>query len=96
VFYHKDLAETVIRAVVRENVSIVDPLVEHRNDMVKAVESSIWFDVHTKDATERIFALDMHRAYQKTRNRKRSVYYAAKDMVFAAAAHGVHACDTRR
>ena len=80
VFYHKDLSETVIRAIVNEDVDIVDPLIEHRNDIVKAIENSIWFDVFLKDVTERVFTLDMHRSYWKTRNRNRSVYYGAKEL----------------
>ena len=80
VFYHKDLAEAAIRAVVGEDIKIADPLVEHRNDIIKAIESSIWVDVLLKDEAERIFTLDMQRAYLKTRSRNRSVYYGAKEL----------------
>ena len=81
VFYHKDLSETVIRAIVGEDINIADPLVEHQNDILKAIESSIRVDVFLKDVdTNRIYTLDMHRAYLKTRNRNRSVYYGAKEL----------------
>jgi hypothetical protein len=80
VFHKKHLAETVIQAVVGEPVSIVDPLTEHQSDVVKAMESSVWFDIYTKDTEGRVYTLDMQRTYWKMRNRNRSVYYAAKEV----------------
>ena len=44
-FHNKFLSETVIRAVVGEEIIITDPLVEHRNDILKAIENSIRVDV---------------------------------------------------
>jgi len=79
-FYHKDISEAVIRAVTGEDVSIVDPLVEHRSDILKAIENSIRVDVFLKDVLDRIFTIDMQRAYLKTRNRNRVVYYGAKEL----------------
>ena len=79
-FYHKDLSETVIRAVIGEDIMITDPLVEHRNDILKAIESSIWVDVFLKDTTSRVYTLDMQRKYFKQRNRNRSIYYGAKEL----------------
>ena len=79
-FYHKALSEPVIRAIVGEDVSIVDPLAEHRNDIVKAIESSIRADVFLKDEAARIYTLDMQRSYLKKRNRNRIVYYSAKEL----------------
>ena len=43
-FHSKELAQAVIRDVVGEDVEIMDPLVEHRNDILKAYESCIWTD----------------------------------------------------
>ena len=80
VFYNKDISETVVTDVVGEEVAIVDPLVEHRNDILKAIESSVRFDVYLKDKNGRIFTLDMQRAYVKKRNRNRGVYYGAKEI----------------
>jgi len=80
VFRNKILAEITIRSVVNEDISIIDPLVEHRNDLQKAIESSIWFDVFLKDMLERVFTLDMQRIYNKQRNRNREVYYGAKEL----------------
>ena len=79
-FYHKDLAETAIRAVADEDISIVDPLVEHRNDILKAIESSIWIDVYLKSIDDKIYTLDMQRSYFKKRNRNCKIYYAAKEL----------------
>jgi hypothetical protein len=79
-FYDKEISEPTVRAVVGEEVSIVDPLVEYRHDIVKAYESSIIVDVLLKDVTERVFTLDMQRAYLKRRNRNRQVYYGAKEL----------------
>ena len=79
-FYHKDLSETVIRAVIGEDISIIDPLVEHRKDILKAIESSIRVDVYLRDTAERIITLDMQRYYLKKRNRNRNVYYGAKEL----------------
>jgi hypothetical protein len=67
-FLNKLLAETVIHAVVGEKISIFDPLVEHRGDLLKAINATIWFDVYLKDENSRVFTLDMQRAYLKTRN----------------------------
>jgi hypothetical protein len=80
VFYHRDLAEAAISAIVGEDVTIIDPLAEHRNDILKAIESSIRVDVFLKDVDDRVFTLDMQRAYLKTRNRNRNVYYGAKEL----------------
>ena len=44
------------------------------------MDSCIWFDVFTKDETDRIFTLDMQRAYFKKRVRNRMVYYGAKEL----------------
>ena len=79
-FHNKYLSETVIRAVVGEDIIITDPLVEHRNDILKAIESSIRVDVFLRDVTDRIFTLDMQRIYFKKRNRNRIVYYGAKEL----------------
>ena len=80
-FYHKELTEPTIRAVVGEKVNIQDKLwVEHRNDILKAIESSVWFDVYTKDEIDCIFTLDMQREYFKKRLRNRNVYYGAKEI----------------
>ena len=80
VFHHKDLSEAVISAITGEDVKIVDPLVEQRNDILKAIERSIFVDVFLKDVTECVFTMDMNRSYLKTRNRNRSVYYGAKEL----------------
>jgi hypothetical protein len=79
-FYNRDLSEAVIRAVVGENITIIDPLAEHRNNILKAIESSIRVDVFLKDEDARIFTLDMQRYYLKKRNRNRNVYYGAKEL----------------
>ena len=79
-FYNRDLAETTIRAVIGENVCIIDPLVEHRNDILKAIESCIWIDVFLKSIENNIYTLDMQRSYFKKRNRNRKIYYAAKEL----------------
>ena len=79
-FYHKDLAETAIRAVVGEDIQIADPLVEHRNDIFKAIESCIWIDVFLKSIDNSIYTLDMQRSYFKKRNRNRKIYYGAKEL----------------
>ena len=79
-FHNKYLAQTVIRAVTNEPVNIKDPLAEHRNDLIKAMDSHIWEDVFTKDENNRIYTLDMQRQYLKSRNRNRNVYYSAKEL----------------
>ena len=79
-FHAKHLSETVIRALVGEKVSIMDPLAEHRNDLLKAIESSIRVDIYLKDILGNVYTLDMHRYYFKKRNRSRLVYYAAKEL----------------
>jgi len=79
-FYHKDLTEPVIRAVVDEEVYITDPLIEHQNDIVKAIRSNIWLDVFTRDIRDYIYTLDMQRRYFKTRNRNRNVYYGVREL----------------
>jgi len=79
-FIHKDLSETVIRAIIGEDITIIDPLIEHRNDIIKAIESSIRVDVFLKDEGSRIYTLDMQRFYLKKRNRNRNVYYGAKEL----------------
>jgi hypothetical protein len=79
-FYHKDLSETVIRAVVGQDIHIKDPLVEHRNDILKAVESCIWSDVHANDINDCIYTLEMQRHYLQKRYRNRSIYYGAKEL----------------
>ena len=80
VFYHKDLSEAAISAIIGEDIKIVDPLVEHRNDILKAIESSVFADVYLRDENERVFTMDMQRSYFKTRNRNRNVYYGAKEL----------------
>ena len=79
-FYCKELAEAVIQAIVGEDVELLDPLVEHRNDILKAYESCIWTDVYTKSLDGRTFTLDMQRTYKRKRSRNRKVYYAAKEL----------------
>ena len=79
-FHNKYLSETVIRAIIGEDVKIIDPLVEHRNDILKAIESSIRVDVFLRDEAARIFTLDMQRSYLKKRNRNRNIYYGAKEL----------------
>jgi predicted transposase/invertase (TIGR01784 family) len=79
-FYHKELSETLIRAVVGEDITITDPLAEHRNDILKAIESSIRVDVYLKDETARVYTRDMQRHYLKTRNRNRNIYYGSKEL----------------
>jgi hypothetical protein len=79
-FLNKFLTETAICAIIGEDISIVDPLVEHRNDILKAIHASIWLDVYVKDETARVFTLDMQRTYLKTRSRNRNVYYGAKEL----------------
>lgn len=80
VFRNKFLAETAIKSVINKDISIIDPLVEHGNDIQKAIESSIRFDVFLKDIFDQIFTMDMQRIYYKTRNRNREVYYGAKEL----------------
>jgi hypothetical protein len=80
VFLDKYLSETVIQDIIGEKITIVSPIIEHRGDLLKAIHTSIWLDVYLKDETDRIFTLDMHRDYLKTRNRNRNVYYGAKEL----------------
>jgi len=80
IFYHKEITEPVIRAVVDEDVILCDPLIEHQGDIIKAVRSSIRQDVFTWDIRNHIYTLDMQRSYFKTRNRNRNIYYGAKEL----------------
>ena len=74
IFHKKDIAETAIRAVMGEDICILDPLVEHDSDVIKAIESRIRTDVFCKGTDGSIYTLDMQRTYEKKRNRNRMIY----------------------
>ncbi len=79
-FLNKELCERTLQAILGENIELVDIVAESKNDMHKAALNAIYFDIKTKAVDGRIVTLDLQRKYRKDRVRKRTVYYACREI----------------
>jgi hypothetical protein len=81
-FLHRALSEPLIRIVTDSlNLTINDPIAEHMNNIVKALEQSIVVDISFHDVPFTcIYTVDMQRSYFKKRVRNRIVYYGSKEL----------------
>lgn len=67
---------------------MVDAIAEAKNDLHKAALNAIYFDIKTKTVDGRIVTLDLQRKYIKDRVRKRTVYYACREISAQEVKHG--------
>ena len=79
-FLNKTLCEETLKAVLGEQIELIDIIAESKNDLYKAALNSIYFDVKTQAVDGRIVTLDLQRAYSKNRVRNRTVYYACREI----------------
>ena len=87
-FLNKELCERTLQAILGENIELVDIVAESKNDMHKAALNAIYFDIKTKAVDGRIVTLDLQRKYIKDRVRKRTVYYACREISSQEVKHG--------
>ena len=79
-FLNKGLCEKTLQIILGENIKLVDIVAESKNDLHKAALNAIYFDIKTRAADGRIVTLDLQRKYIKDRVRKRTVYYACREI----------------
>ena len=79
-FLNKELCEKTLQIILGENIKLVDIVAESKNDLHKAALNAIYFDIKTRAADGRIVTLDLQRKYIKDRVRKRTVYYACREI----------------
>jgi predicted transposase/invertase (TIGR01784 family) len=79
-FLNKRLCEKTLEAILGEKLELIDIVAESKNDLHKAALNAIYFDIKTKTTDGRIVTLDLQRKYIKDRVRKRTVYYACREI----------------
>ena len=87
-FLNKELCEMTLRAILGEEIDLIDLVAEYKNDLHKAATNSIYFDIKTASKDGRIITLDLQRKYKKDRIRNRTVYYACRKVSDQKVAHG--------
>lgn len=87
-FLNKDLCERTLEIVTGEKIELKDIVAEYKNDIRKAALNSIFFDIRTESVDGRIITLDLQRKYSKNRIRKRTVYYACREIANQAVEKG--------
>jgi predicted transposase/invertase (TIGR01784 family) len=87
-FLDKALCEKTLQIILGEKIELVDAIAEAKNDLHKAALNAIYFDIKTKTVDGRIVTLDLQRKYIKDRVRKRTVYYACREISAQEVKHG--------
>lgn len=79
-FLKKELCERTLQIILGEKIELIDAIAEAKNDLHKAALNAIYFDIKTRTVDGRIVTLDLQRKYIKERVRKRTVYYACREI----------------
>ena len=79
-FLNKELCEKVLEVIIGEHIELIDIVAEYKNDLHKAALNSVYFDIQTRSVDNRIITLDLQRVYSKERIRKRTIYYACREI----------------
>ena len=79
-FLNKELCEKVLEVIIGEHIELIDIVAEYKNDLHKAALNSVYFDIQTRSVDNRIITLDLQRVYSKDRIRKRTIYYACREI----------------
>ena len=87
-FLNKELCEKTLQVILGEKVELIDIVAESKNDLKKAALNAVYFDIKTKSKDGRIITLDLQRKYIKDRVRKRTVYYACREVASQEVKHG--------
>ena len=87
-FLNKELCEKTLQVILGEKVELIDIVAESKNDLKKAALNAVYFDIKTKSKDGRIITLDLQRKYIKDRVRKRTVYYACREVASQEVSHG--------
>lgn len=87
-FLNKTLCEKTLEIVLGESIELVDIVSESKNNLHLAAMNDIYFDIKTKAKDGRIVTLDLQRKYLKDRVRKRTVYYACREICDQKVKHG--------
>ena len=79
-FLNKELCEKTLEVILGEHIELIDIVAEYKNDLHKAALNSVYFDIQTRSVDNRIITLDLQRVYSKERIRKRTIYYACREI----------------
>ena len=79
-FLNKELCERTLEIILGEHIELIDIIAEYKNDLHKAALNSVYFDIQTRSVDNCIITLDLQRVYSKERIRKRTIYYACREI----------------